>query len=772
MTSTVHPEMAAAAQAFFDQQAPLSALRGHLEAGPGYDAQTWRRYCTELEGGRLLLPAEVGGLGAGIREASVVAEAAGRVLYGGPYLAQWLAGLLLLGADQDPGPSAASGLLSEVAAGRTVVALSLDPTLVRARRGPDGWRLVGDKCPLEHLDSADVLLVAARVDTADATPAQSDEVALFLVQPDADGLHRHDVDNLDLTRRTGLARLRDTPATRLISAAAGAGVAQRLTEVATTATVLRAAENLGSLRRLHGITTAYALAREQFGRTIASFQAVKHNLADRLVEIEAATAAVDAAVRLLAEQPGSPGAEAAVLTAGLVTEDAFARMAHEGIQLHGGIGFTWEHDAHLFYRRAAAGRGVAGARSVRLGRLLDLTTVADPIEDGVPTAAPLETPELAAFRARARAWLTTAIAAGEAPEVRPGPVSTTAEGLAAGKRHQAALHEAGFSGITYPREYGGAGLPAPYEDAFFEETRATGAGEDKLFRIGIAMIGPAILAMGTPEQRDRYLPPLLRGEEVWCELFSEPGSGSDMAGARTRAVPDGDGYLVTGQKVWTSNGHLCDFGLLLARTDPTAAKHAGLSMFVVPMDAPGVEVRPLRQITGETDFNEVFLDEVRLPRESLLGGLNDGWRVARLVLQHERMAMGTTAVRRVTLADLVELAAGRGTDPLVRAGLAEQALRERALRTYLEYLAGAEHRHRLPAEAGAVAKLLMTGTMHSASTLAVELLEGGSAVWPRGSGTGDLLKRVLAAQAFSIAGGTDNILRNLVGERALGLPRD
>ena len=760
----VRTEIAAAARAFFDAEAPLSSLRPHLEDGPAFDRSLWRRFCQELGGARLMLGPAHDGLEAGVEEAALVAEAAGRVLYGGPYLHAWLVGVLLEGVATE------APRLERVAAGDEVVAVVLAQEWARAVPAPSGgWLLDAAPRPVELLDSCDALLVSA--DDGSGT-------GLFLVGRTA--LDPQPSEHLDLTRRSGLLGLRSAPAVRVELPAPE--VALRVGRARTLDAVLRAAEGVGSLRAVHGITTAYAASREQFGRTIASFQAVKHDLAELHVDGEAAAAVAAEAVRAVSEDPMTSADSPEVLAAGLVVEDALFRTTHRAIQLHGGIGFTWEHDAHLFHRRAIVARGSSGPRAARLARLLEPALrqeLEEPRgEEADEAAAPpasRQPTELDRFRLRAREWLVQAVAAGEAPETRPGPPSTAPAGVAAARRHQAALQAAGFSGITYPVEYGGAGLGPEFEETFFEETVRTGAGEDKLFRIGTGMIGPAILALGDEAQRRRYLPPLLRGDEVWCELFSEPGSGSDMAAASTRAVADGDDFVVTGQKVWTSNAHLSDLALLLARTDPTAPKHAGLSMFLVPMDAPGVEVRPLRQITGETEFNEVFLDRVRVPRTALLGELHGGWRVARLVLQHERQALGSTAVRRVVLADLVAAAerAGIADDPAVRTMLAEQVLRERRLRAYVDRLASGADAAGPPAEAGSVAKLLMTRALQGAAHLAADLLAGSAAAWDpdRDVEVREMLDRVLAAEAFSIAGGTDNILRNLIGERVLGLPR-
>ena len=283
-----------------------------------------------------------------------------------------------------------------------------------------------------------------------------------------------------------------------------------------------------------------------------------------------------------------------------------------------------------------------------------------------------ESPEEAAFRAEARAWLE----ANAVPKGAPGDFSSGyAEGsqdtyLARCKAWQAKLAGATRACITWPEEYGGRGGTGTQAAIFAEEQAAFGVSTGA-FAVGIGMAGPTIIAHGTPEQKERFLPPLVRGEEVWCQLFSEPGAGSDLAGLATRAVRDGDEYVVTGQKVWTSGAQVSDWGILLARTDPDQPKHRGITYFLLDMHSPGIEIRPLRQMTGAAHFNEVFLTEVRIPAANVLGEVNGGWGVAMTTLANERVFIGGGGTGP-TFVDLVDLARklGRTDDPGVRQELA------------------------------------------------------------------------------------------------------
>jgi alkylation response protein AidB-like acyl-CoA dehydrogenase len=377
------------------------------------------------------------------------------------------------------------------------------------------------------------------------------------------------------------------------------------------------------------------------------------------------------------------------------------------------------------------------------------------------------------FRNRARAWLEEnaphrAGAGGESGE--PGRA-----GIAAQKAFQARLYDAGFAGITWPREYGGQGLTNAEQIAFSQEARDF-ALPVSAFIIGLGMPGPTILELGTEEQKKRYLPRMLRGEEIWCQLFSEPSSGSDVASLITTAVRDGDEWVLNGQKVWTSGAQYSDYGAVIARTDPTVPKHNGITMFIVDMHSPGVTVRPLKVATGATPFNEVFFDQVRLPADSVIGSVNDGWRAAVIMLRNERVAIGTMAAPRtspLSYDSLSGLAArlGSGTDVEVSRKLAELYARERSVRLFGQLLREEAMGGRDPGPRGSVAKLAGAELGTFASLVAADVLGPAAA----GSDSADVravLTAMISAPGSSIAGGTNEIQRNIIGERVLGLPKD
>src|ERR1700743_2391896 len=309
------------------------------------------------------------------------------------------------------------------------------------------------------------------------------------------------------------------------------------------------------------------------------------------------------------------------------------------------------------------------------------------------------------FRDRARAWLEqTAPRRDDDDAGGPGRA-----GIAAQRAFQARLYDAGFAGITWPGEYGGQGLTTAEQIAFSEAARdfALPVGA---FVIGLGMPGPTILELGTEEQKKRYLPKLLRGEEIWCQLVSEPRAGSDVAPLTTTAARDGDEWVLNGQKVWTSGAQYSDYGAVIARTDPTAPKHNGITMFIVDMHAPGVTVRPLKVATGATPFNEVFFDQVRLPAGSVIGEVNDGWHAAVVMLRNERVTIGTMAAPRPRpplYASLSGLAARLGTDadPGLSRKLAELYARGRSVQLFGQLLREEAMAGRDPGARGSVAKL-------------------------------------------------------------------
>jgi alkylation response protein AidB-like acyl-CoA dehydrogenase len=386
-----------------------------------------------------------------------------------------------------------------------------------------------------------------------------------------------------------------------------------------------------------------------------------------------------------------------------------------------------------------------------------------------------DTSQEAAFRADLRAWLAANLPADWATR-DPQVGRYSPEQARAWSRK---LYDGGYVGLTWPKVYGGQSAPYTYQGIFLEESARAGAPAH-IGGIGLGMAGPTIIAHGTEEQKARYLQPLLSAEEIWCQGFSEPGAGSDLAGARTRAVRDGEDYLVNGQKVWSSWAQIADWCILVVRTDPAAAKHRGLSYLVVDMHSPGIEVRPLRQITGDPEFNEIFFTDARVPVANRLGEEGEGWQVAMTTLLHERGTLGfaLTAALEVAVGKLVKLArtvdsTGRrpADDPLVRDAVAQQWVALQALR-YTNYRSLTSLiRTGVPGPEGSVAKLHWSESNQRLTKLALSLqglasqLDGDGGVW-----NGYWQYQQLRSRGNTIEAGTSEVLRNIIAERVVGLP--
>ncbi len=382
-----------------------------------------------------------------------------------------------------------------------------------------------------------------------------------------------------------------------------------------------------------------------------------------------------------------------------------------------------------------------------------------------------DTPEEATFRKELRAWIEDNLPEGWR-ERNPSGGRTEEE---VSRQWSRKLYEAGYAGLTWPKVYGGAGAPYTYQAIFLEET-ARAETPEHIGVIGLGMAGPTIIAHGRDDQKHAHLSNILSGDEVWCQGFSEPGSGSDLASLRTRAVRDGDHFVVNGQKVWSSFAHIADFCILLVRTDPDSPKHQGITYLLVDMHSPGVEVRPLVQITGDPEFNEIFFNDVHVPVDNVLGDINDGWRVAMTTLLHERGTLGFALTARLEVATrkLVELAKERGAadDPLVRDRIARQWIDLQGLK-FTNYRAlTALMKTGVPGPEGSIAKLHWSESNQRLGKLALEILgehaqlDGSDAVW-----NGYWQYQQSRSRGNTIEAGTSEILRNIIAERVLGLPR-
>jgi alkylation response protein AidB-like acyl-CoA dehydrogenase len=381
------------------------------------------------------------------------------------------------------------------------------------------------------------------------------------------------------------------------------------------------------------------------------------------------------------------------------------------------------------------------------------------------TAGPLSADEVAAFRDRCREFL--------AAHAQPGP----RRNLAAARAFQGELAAAGLAGLAYATEYGGAGLTLEHERIYRQVSQEFPQMTSELV-ISHGMCLPVLDEFGTDEQKRRYMPDNIAARTVWCQMFSEPGAGSDVASLQTRAERDGDEWVLNGQKVWTTLAHESDYGVIIARTDPEQPKHAGISMFIVDLKAPGVDIRPIHQIDGGRHFNEVFFTDVRIPIDNLIGEYNNGWRQATAMLMYERVAigsMGSGSISQPMYDILLQAATANGVtdDPVVRDRLMQIYAMETtksliAMRVRAELKAG-----KAPGPGGSLGKLAGSVIAWRFREIALEIAGAGSQAWdPTDPRAADLQTTMIGSFASSIAGGTDEIQRNIIGDRVLGLPRD
>ena len=637
-----------------------------------------------------------------VADLAVALEQCADALVPGPLLTTALAGLL----------SAGLPIAAELADGTRAAGVALAPGDVEL--AGDGT-LTGVVRPvLGSVPDGIVLLPAA-------------DGQWFLVDSADSAVKLLDLDPGDFSRPLGELHL---------DAAAATPLPDLQTEhVRDLAATLAAAEASGIAAWTLRTAVEYAKVREQFGKPIGSFQAIKHLCAEMLCRAESAAAvAWDAAES--ADEPDQHRVAAAV--AAVVALDAAVENAKDCIQILGGVGYTWEHDAHLYLRRALALRQWLGGTDHWRQRVAALTA------------------------SGARRVLRVELGADD----RRADIRRQAEAIAAAPAEQrrSMLADSGLLTPHWPAPYGLDASPA-LQLLIDEELALAGVVRPDLVIAGWAI--PTILKYGTAGQIEQFVAPTLRGELIWCQLFSEPGAGSDLASLRTRAERVDGGWRLTGQKVWTSVAHRADWGICLARTNPDAPKHKGITYFLVDMKSAGLDIRPLREITGEALFNEIFLDDVFVPDEYVVGEVDGGWPLARTTLSHERVAMGGgssigDAVERL-VADNVER--GSLADPvvanrlgaLVSDGLAGSLL---DLRSALRRLGGQTD------EAGAsVRKLIGVRHRQAVAETALDLLG------PEGLVAGEPLRLFLNTRCLTIAGGTTQVLLSVAGERILGLPR-
>ena len=703
MSATITDEQFAARElvrSWADGSGALTAVR-EIEQG---DPDAWRAPydgLAQLGTFGVAIPEELGGAGGAVDDLCAMVDEAAAALIPGPVATTALATLVI------PGDHAA--VLEALASGvRTAgVALAADLTYADGRVSGTAEYVLG-------ADAAGVLLL----------PAGD---AFLLIDAAADGVTVEALKPTDFSRPLARVVLDSAPAEVLPVSR------QRVEDLA--ATVL-AAEAAGLARWMLRTATEYAKVREQFGKPIGSFQAIKHMCAEMLLRSEQASVAAADAATAVADPDDQQLAIAAAIAAATGIEAAKAN-AKDCIQVLGGIGITWEHDAHLYLRRAYGISRFLGGRSRWLRRIATLT------QRGVRRELHIDLDSVEHLR----------------PEIAAAAAEVAA--LPAEKR-QVALAEAGLLAPHWPRPYGRDASPA---EQLLIDQELTAAGVERPDLVIGWWAAPTILEHGSPAQIEQFVPATLRGELIWCQLFSEPGAGSDLASLRTKAVRAEGGWRLTGQKVWTSAAHKAQWGVCLARTDLSAPKHKGITYFLVDMKSPGILIRPLREITGDDLFNEVFFDDVFVPDEMVVGEVNDGWRLARTTLANERVAMAHGTALGNPMEELLATVTELDLDPAEQDRLGALIVAAQVGSLLDQRIAQLAVGGGDPGAQSSARKLIGVRYRQALSEFRMELSEGAGVVENK------TVHDFLNTRCLTIAGGTEQILLTLAGERLLGLPR-
>ncbi len=684
-----------------------AAIRAIEQGSEKGSADAWRPVFARLADLGIFgvaIPEDCGGAGGTIEDLCAMVEEAAKALVPGPVATTALATLTV----SDP------ELLAALASGERFAGVALEGPENQVQFDGETSQASGNlPLVLGAADGGVVLLPA--------------DGKWLLIDTDSDGVALEPLQATDFSRPLARVVLTSAPATVIGEAG------QRIEELA--ATVL-AAEAAGVTRWSLDTAVAYAKVREQFGKPIGSFQAVKHLCAEMLCRAEQAEVAAADAARAAAESDQAQFSLAAALAASIGIAAAKANVK-DCIQVLGGIGCTWEHDAHLYLRRAhSIGRFLGGAQRW-LRRVTALTQ--------------------AGVRRRLGIDLT------DVEGLRPEIAAVVAQIAALPKeKRQVALAEAGLQAPHWPAPYGRGASPAE-QLLIDQEMAAAGVVRPDLV-IGWWAV-PTILEHGTPEQIERFVPATTRGEFIWCQLFSEPGAGSDLASLRTKAVRTDGGWLLTGQKVWTSAAQKARWGVCLARTDPNAPKHKGITYFLVEMSSPGIEIRPLREITGDSLFNEVFLDNVFVPDEMVVGDVNDGWRLARTTLANERVAMATGTALGNPMEELLKVLGQIDLDVAQQDRLGRLIVTAQTGALLDQRIAQLAVGGQDPGAQSSVRKLIGVRYRQALAEYMMDVSEGGGLV--HNHAVFDFLN----TRCLTIAGGTEQILLTVAAERLLGLPR-
>jgi 3-oxochol-4-en-24-oyl-CoA dehydrogenase len=748
-----HESLRATALRWAQTHCPAAVPREAAEAPPGAAAElpaAWEKMAAQGWLG-LHVSEEQGGQGFTLAELAVVLEELGHALFPGPVLPTVLVSAAL--ARGSEGPAAAPPeWLRGLADGTITAAVALGAAPLARRGVEDGAVLVaGTVRPVLGLPTARLVLIPLD----EGTGAKR---SWLLLDREAwgDAVSVEALPALDATRPLGQLTIVGEDG---VTVPPGQQVMLSDDDVRGLALTVAAAESAGIARWCLHTASEYAKVRVQFGRPIGQFQAVKHALADMLVAVEqAAAVAWDAAAAWSEDAGEDAGSDAdpsqdrhlSARIAGAVALGAAAHCAKECIQLLGGIGFTWEHEAHFYLKRAMANLQLVAGGDIGA---LEHEVAARAIAGSRRNLAADLPPEAESLREEIRAVVAEVAAAADADR-------------------RVAIAEAGLIMPHWPAPWGRGA--SPLEQLVIDEELAAAGVPRPHLAVG-AWALPTLIAHGTPEQQERWVRPTLHGRLNWCQLFSEPGAGSDLAALSTRAERVEGGWVLNGQKVWTSLAQMADFGICLARSDPEAGKHAGITYFIVDMHAEGIDIRPLRELTGAAMFNEVFFNDVFVPDDAVVGAPGDGWRIGRTTLANERVSMSTGAsfgpgVESLTRTMARRSERGEPSAPSMDERLGHLIAEAQSIallghRATLRTLSGVD-----PGSGSSVRKLLGVEHEQRVQQMGMALygangavLDGAAQRWEEG---------FLSTRCLTIAGGTSEVQRNVIAERILGQPRD
>jgi alkylation response protein AidB-like acyl-CoA dehydrogenase len=705
------------------------------------DDAVWTTLAQDLQLCGVALPEGLGGLDMGLTALVPLARELGRVLSPTPFVSTvGLVAPVLALARQ-----AAAPWLTQIAAGHLRAALGCwNAVQVTAVATDGGYRLTGDLGLVPDAHGADIVVVPATLEG---------RAVLFVLSDLADC---RPVEGFDPTRPVA--------AIAFDSLLDFDGGEPALDKALDRACIALAAEASGVARGAFDLTAAYIAERRQFGRAIASFQAIKHRMAALFVQINTLDALIAGAAEAADAGDRAAGHEARAAWA--MAREVQSSVASEAIQLHGGVGATWEYAPHLYFKRARA------QRDLPVPPARDFAAIGQALLAGDLSAVPqvADTP----FRTQVRDWMTAHLTGEFAALKDRGHAGDGDAEVDLRKAWEREMASGGWVGMGLPADAGGRAMSVADQVAFHEEYAAFG-GPGRMGHIGEGLVAPTLVEFGTDDQKARFLPGILRGETFWAQGYSEPGAGSDLAAVRTRArqCPDTGDWLVTGQKIWTSLAHVSDWVFVLARAEEGSVGRNGLIFLLMPLDQPGIDTRPIKQINGGAEFNEVFFDGARAKAADAVGAPGEGWKIAMALLNHERgiSTLGQQMGFARELDLVLRLARTRAdadtlAEPLGRAWAGLRAMRHGALRVLQAQADGRAGPEMLGY------KLEWSQWHRALGDLAMDVLGSEAAAWSDETNKRRLQNLYLFSRADTIYGGTSEIQLNIIAEHGLNMPRE